>query len=122
MNSRSCALGRTAAIFKSNNSSCESYMDKIGWYGNLHVVVCTQFKKTFNETDKGFLKKMHSLHSNLTPNDLKLCVYLRLNLSSKEIAPLSNISVRSVEIKRYRLRKKMGLEHEKSLVEYILEV
>lgn len=81
-----------------------------------------QFKKTFNETDKGFLKKMHKLHTNLTPNDLKLCVYLRLNLSSKEIAPLLNISVRSVEIKRYRLRKKMGLEHEKSLVEYILEV
>jgi DNA-binding CsgD family transcriptional regulator len=80
------------------------------------------FQEAFNNADKDFLKKMHELHPNLTPNDLKLCVYLRLNLSSKEIAPLLNISVRSVEIKRYRLRKKMNLEHEKSLVEYILEI
>jgi len=80
------------------------------------------FEEAFNNADKDFLKKMHQLHPNLTPNDLKLCVYLRLNLSSKEIAPLLNISVRSVEIKRYRLRKKMNLAHEKSLVEYILEI
>ena len=80
------------------------------------------FQEAFNNADKDFLKKMHELHPNLTPNDLKLCVYLRLNLASKEIAPLLNISVRSVEIKRYRLRKKIGLAHEKSLVEYILEI
>lgn len=80
------------------------------------------FQEAFNNADKDFLKKMHQRHPNLTPNDLKLCVYLRLNLSSKEIAPLLNISVRSVEIKRYRLRKKMNLLHEKSLVEYILEI
>lgn len=80
------------------------------------------FQEAFNNADKDFLKKMHQQHPNLTPNDLKLCVYLRLNLSSKEIAPLLNISVRSVEIKRYRLRKKMNLLHEKSLVEYILEI
>ena len=65
---------------------------------------------------------MKQLHPKLTPNDLKLCAYLRLNLSSKEIAPLLNISVRSVEIKRYRLRKKMGLEHEEGLVEYVLSI
>jgi DNA-binding CsgD family transcriptional regulator len=58
---------------------------------------------------------------NLTANDLRLCAYLRLNLSSKEIAPLLNISVRS-EIKRYRLRKKMELTHEQGLVEYILAI
>ena len=80
------------------------------------------FQEAFNNADKDFLKKVHKLHPNLTPNDLKLCAYLRLNLSSKEIAPLLNISVRSVEIKRYRLRKKMQLEHEKSLVEHILEI
>ncbi|WP_224491277.1 triple tyrosine motif-containing protein [Robertkochia flava] len=80
------------------------------------------FKEAFNNADKDFLKKIKDLHPNLTPNDLRLCAYLRLNLSSKEIAPLLNISVRSVEIKRYRLRKKMELEHEKSLVEYILSV
>ncbi|MBP2284567.1 ligand-binding sensor domain-containing protein/DNA-binding CsgD family transcriptional regulator [Flavobacterium sp. CG_23.5] len=80
------------------------------------------FKEAFDNADKDFLKKMKLAHPLLTPNDLRLCAYLRLNLSSKEVAPLLNISVRSVEIKRYRLRKKMELSHEQGLVEYILAV
>ena len=80
------------------------------------------FKEAFDNADKDFLKKVKNAHSTLTPNDLRLCAYLRLNLSSKEIAPLLNISVRSVEIKRYRLRKKMNLAHEQGLVEYILSI
>ena len=80
------------------------------------------FQEAFNNADSDFLKKVKTIHPNLTPNDLRLCAYLRVNLSSKEIAPLLNISPRSVEIKRYRLRKKMELLHEKSLVEYIMEV
>jgi DNA-binding CsgD family transcriptional regulator len=80
------------------------------------------FNEAFDNTDKDFLKKVKSLHVALTPNDLRLCAYLRLNLSSKEIAPMLNISVRSVEIKRYRLRKKMELSHEQGLVEYILSI
>ncbi|SFZ91842.1 regulatory protein, luxR family [Flaviramulus basaltis] len=80
------------------------------------------FEEAFNNADKDFLKRVKSLHPELTPNDLRLCAYLRLNLSSKEIAPLLNISSRSVEVKRYRLRKKMDLEHESSLTDYILEI
>lgn len=80
------------------------------------------FEEAFNNADKDFLKKIKSLHPELTSNDLRLCAYLRLNLSSKEIAPLLNISTRSVEVKRYRLRKKMNLEHESSLTDYILEI
>jgi len=80
------------------------------------------FEEAFNNADKDFLKKVKSKHDALTPNDLKLCAYLRLNLSSKEIAPLLNISPRSVEVKRYRLRKKMNLPHEASLTNYILEI
>ncbi|GLB52790.1 hypothetical protein NBRC110019_18300 [Neptunitalea chrysea] len=80
------------------------------------------FSEAFNNADKDFLKKIKDIHPSLTPNDLRLCAYLRLNLSSKEIAPLLNISVRSVEIKRYRLRKKMELAHEQGLVEYILSI
>lgn len=81
-----------------------------------------KFKDAFDSADKDFLKKIKQLHPTLTPNDLRICAYLRLNLSSKEIAPLLNISVRSVEIKRYRLRKKMDLQHEQGLVEYILNI
>jgi len=80
------------------------------------------FEEAFNNADKDFLKKIKSSHPALTSNDLRLCAYLRLNLSSKEIAPLLNISSRSVEVKRYRLRKKLGLSHEDSLSDYILEI
>jgi len=80
------------------------------------------FKEAFNNADRKFLKKLKKVHPNLSPNDIKLCAYLRLNLSSKEIAPLLNISARSVEIKRYRLRKKLGLEHNINLVDYILKL
>ena len=80
------------------------------------------FKKMFDNVDKDFLMKIKSRHAELTPNDLKLCTYLRLNLSSKEIAPLLNISVRSMEMKRYRLRKKMNLPQGENLVNYILSI
>ena len=80
------------------------------------------FKEAFDSADNNFLKKVKENHPTLTPNDLRLCAYLRLNLSSKEIAPLLNISVRSIEIKRYRLRKKMNLPHETGLVEYLLAI
>ncbi|WP_339659681.1 triple tyrosine motif-containing protein [uncultured Polaribacter sp.] len=80
------------------------------------------FQEAFNNADKKFLDKIKAKHPELTPNELRLCAYLRLNLSSKEIAPLLNISPRSVEVKRYRLRKKMNLEHDENLTNYIIEV
>ena len=79
------------------------------------------FEQAFNNADKDFLSKIKKAHPDLTPNDLRFCAYLRLNLSSKEIAPLLNISIKSIETKRYRLRKKLDLEHENGLVNYILK-
>lgn len=80
------------------------------------------FEQAFNHADKKFFKRIKEKHPSLTPNDLRLCVYLRLNLSSKEIAPLLNISARSVEIKRYRLRKKLDLERDVNLSEYVINL
>jgi DNA-binding CsgD family transcriptional regulator len=80
------------------------------------------FEEAFNNVDQDFMKRVKELHPTITPNDLRLCAYLRLNLSSKEIAPLLNISHKSVEVKRYRLRKKMGLDHDVSLSNYIIEL
>lgn len=81
----------------------------------------TFFKQAFNNADKDFLDKIKAEHQDLTPNDLRFCAYLRLNLSSKEMAPLLNISTKSVETKRYRLRKRLNLSHDDSLVNYILK-
>ena len=80
------------------------------------------FEEAFNHADKDFFKKVKAKHPSLTNNDLRLCVYLRLNMSSKEIAPLLNISHRSVEIKRYRLRKKIDLDHSENLNDYFINL
>lgn len=80
------------------------------------------FEKSFNEAHENFFKKLKSGHPDLVPNDLKLCAYLRMNMSSKEMASLLNISLRGVEIRRYRLRKKLNLDHDKNLVEFLIEL
>ncbi len=80
------------------------------------------FESSFNEAHESFFKKLKSGHPDLVPNDLKLCAYLRMNMNSKEMASLLNISLRGVEIRRYRLRKKLNLEHDKNLVEFLIEL
>ncbi len=80
------------------------------------------FENSFNETHENFFKKLKANHPDLVPNDLKLCAYLRMNMSSKEMASLLNISLRGIEIRRYRLRKKLNLEHDKNLVEFLMEL
>jgi len=55
----------------------------------------------------------------LTVSDKKLCAYLKMGLSSKDIAPLLNMSFRSVEMSRYRLRKKLDLNREENLTEFL---
>jgi len=79
------------------------------------------FEKSFNESHGNFFKKLKADYPTLVPNDLKLCAYLRLNMSSKEIASLLNITTRGVEIRRYRLRKKLNLPTDKNLSEFLLE-
>ncbi|KAA8480216.1 YXYXY domain-containing protein [Arcticibacter tournemirensis] len=80
------------------------------------------FESSFNETHENFFRKLKSKYPELVPNDLKLCAYLRMNMSSKEIASLLNITLRGVEIRRYRLRKKLNLEHDKNLAEFFMQL
>lgn len=79
------------------------------------------FESSFNEAHEGFFKRLKQNYPKLVPNDLKICAFLRMNMSSKEMASLLNISVRGVEIKRYRLRKKLELSAEKNLVTFLME-
>jgi len=71
-------------------------------------------------SEHGFNKKLLEHFPHLTSNDLRLCTYLRMNFSTKEIARLLNIAPRAVEISRYRLRKKLNLSHDSNLTEYLI--
>ena len=79
------------------------------------------FQHYLNEIQGDFIKQIKEKYPHLSPGDLKLCTYLRLNLSSKEIAPLLSITPRGVEIHRYRLRKKLGLDRDQNLVDFLME-
>jgi hypothetical protein len=79
------------------------------------------FETNFNQVHEEFFKKLKTEFPDLTPGDLQLAAYLKMNLSSKEVAPLLNISVRGVENKRYRLRKKMDLPPDINLTEFMIQ-
>jgi ligand-binding sensor domain-containing protein/DNA-binding CsgD family transcriptional regulator len=80
------------------------------------------FTKHFDKVHSDFVVSLKEKHPSITGNEIKLCAYLRMNLSTKEIAQLMNISVRGVEISRYRLRKKLGLASEVSLFDYLIQL
>lgn len=81
-----------------------------------------QFSVHFDNVHSDFLKKLKVQYPDLTPQETKLAAYLRMNLSSKDIAQLLNISVRGVEISRYRLRKKINLERDTNLVSFMMDL
>lgn len=80
------------------------------------------FEANFERAHEQFMKTLTDNYKDLTPSDLRLCAFLRMNLSSKEIAPLLSISVRGVENHRYRLRKKLNLDADSNLTEFIIRL
>jgi DNA-binding CsgD family transcriptional regulator len=80
------------------------------------------FETHLEQVHEDFLKRLQEKHIDLMPRELKLCAYLRMGMSSKEIASLMNISARAVENNRYKLRKKLELDQGESLLEYIISI
>jgi len=82
----------------------------------------TDFEVRFQEVHVGFYNKLNNQFPDLTPNELRLCAFLRLNMTSKEIAGITYQSPESLKIARYRLRKKLGLERDENLVAFLTKI
>lgn len=80
------------------------------------------FEKNIYQSHEEFVNRLTKKYPQLTSKDIKLCIYLKMNLSSKEIAPLMNISYRGVELHRYRLRKKLSLVAEENLSTFMINL
>ncbi|MDU8885888.1 LuxR C-terminal-related transcriptional regulator [Yeosuana sp. MJ-SS3] len=80
------------------------------------------FEYNFNQVHEEFFNQLKSDYPHLTHKDLKICAYIKMNLLTKEIAPLMNISVRGVETHRYRLKRKLNLENDKSLTDFLRNI
>lgn len=79
-----------------------------------------EFEEIFNQLHDNFMQRLKTSYPELTPRDMRLCAYLRMNFNTKEIAPLLGISVRGVEDTRYRIRKKLQLPSDANITEFIL--
>ncbi len=79
------------------------------------------FERNFDLIHEHFFRNLRKQYPSLTASDLKFCAFLRMNLSTKEISKVTNISVRGVETARYRLRKKFALPADQSLVQFLID-
>lgn len=84
--------------------------------------VLKKIEDQFDLVHNNFMKKLREKHPDLSNSERLMCAYLKMNLSTKEIAPLLNISVRGVETTRYRLRKKLGLDRDDGLIDYLMSI
>ena len=80
------------------------------------------FNVQFESINKNFYARIRQAYPDISPNDLKICALIKLNLSIKEMAGILNISPDSVKTARYRLRKKLQLNSEDNLTEFILKL
>ena len=78
-----------------------------------------RFEKHFEDVYPGFFKSLIRYSSKLTQNDLRFCAYLKMNQSTDEIAKLTSISIRTVESKKYRVKKKFKIGKDQSLTGFI---
>jgi tetratricopeptide (TPR) repeat protein len=82
----------------------------------------TELENRITESNGDFYKNLLAAYPDFKPSELKLCSYLRLNLSTKELAEVLNKSVRTIENTRFSIRKKMGLGPEDNLVAQLIAV
>ncbi|MDG1685310.1 MAG: helix-turn-helix transcriptional regulator [Flavobacteriaceae bacterium] len=78
-----------------------------------------KFEFHFKKSNPNFFSKLDELHPDLTPNDIRICAFIKLNIPNKQMASLLNINPKSLEMTRYRLRKKLGLAERSDLYNYI---
>ena len=107
---------------KAEGDDLKSKIRKIIKTSSLSKNEWQSFEKNLFKSHEEFVDKLSHLYPSLTPKDIKLSIYLKMNLSSKEIAPLMNISYRGVELHRYRLRKKLDIDKEESLYRFMINL
>jgi len=77
-----------------------------------------KFEENFDLVYENYLKRLGDAYPELNVTDKKICAYIKMDLSSKDMAPLLNMTVRSIETNRYRIRQKLGLDRENNLSDF----
>ena len=80
------------------------------------------FDVNFEKINDDFFKKLKQLDPTITKRELRLCAFIKMNLTNKEISPLLNISTRGVETARYKIRKKLNVSHEENFTAFLEKI
>lgn len=107
---------------ESNEGQLRSKIRQIIKTNTINKNEWQSFEKNLFKSHEEFVERLSKKYPSLTSKDIKLCIYLKMNLSSKEIAPLMSISFRGVELHRYRLRKKLVIPQEENLSKFMITV
>ena len=115
-------ISKDIDAYVDTNSSASKYL--IGIKKKLNILISEEelwddFKVQFEKNRPEFFGKLKNVAPELSVNDLKHCTYIVSNLKSKEVAQMINVSPRSVETTRYRIKKKIGLDKEDSLYDLL---
>jgi tetratricopeptide (TPR) repeat protein len=86
---------------------------------NSSTQMWEEFEMRFKEVHKDFYNGLHNAHPDLTLNEVKICAFLRLNMSTKEISAITHQSVKSINMARFRLRKKLDIDRDENLIAYL---
>ena len=89
---------------------------------NSSAKIWDEFELRFKEVHSEFYNKLHEKFPDLSPNEIKICAFLRLNMSTKEISSITYQSVKSINMARFRLRKKMNIDREENLITLITQL
>lgn len=109
---------------QSNTSEKKSYAEDKSVINSLNKErksLWEEFELRFNQTESDFYTQLEKQSQELTKNERRLCALIRLDFSSKEIAHINNQSLRSVEIARTRIRKKLNLTNTKIKLDLFLK-
>lgn len=95
----------------------QNLQSRLSRNGESHVD-WKRFEENFDLVNDRFIEHLQQRYPWMSKQERKLCVYIKMGLITKEIAPLMNISVRGVEMMRYRIRAKMGLDSQTNLKQF----
>ena len=97
-------------VIKELISELQSNTDMVSW---------EEFEVRFQQVYTDFYKRLTDKFPGLSPNELRLCAFFRLNMTTKEIAAITYQSLNSIKVGRYRLRKKLGIPQDENLVSFL---
>ena len=105
------------SLNKENQHAIDNIIKELKTHSNKDV--WEEFEVRFQQVHSDFYTRLNELYPNLSPNEKKLCAFLRLNMTTKEISAITYQTINSITVARARLRKKLNMESDENLIAFL---